>query len=84
MQNLKNNINYDNPEIYKGPVKTDIISKSHGNGYLNIKVFKILNPKKGGTSGDSDDERVGNNNNVNKNIKALLEDATRKTIEQTS
>lgn len=84
MQNLKNNINYENPEIYKGPVKTDIISKSHGNGYLHLKVFKILNPKKGGTSGDSDDERVGNSNNVNKNIKALIEDATRKTVEQNS
>jgi hypothetical protein len=48
MQNLRNNINYDNPEIFKGPVKTEIINRQHGNGYLHLKVFKILNPKKGG------------------------------------
>lgn len=34
MQNLKFNINYDNPEIFKGPVKCEIINKSHGNGHL--------------------------------------------------
>jgi hypothetical protein len=31
---LKNNINYDNPEVYRGPIKTEIINRSHGNGYL--------------------------------------------------
>jgi hypothetical protein len=41
-------INYENPEVLKGPVKTEIINKSHGNGYLHLKVFKILNPKKNG------------------------------------
>ena len=44
MQALKNNINYDNPEIYRGPVKTEIINKSHGNGYLQMKVFKVIQP----------------------------------------
>ena len=34
MQSLRNNINYDNPEIFRGPVKTEIINKQHGNGYL--------------------------------------------------
>ncbi len=34
LSTLKNNINYDNPEIYKGPVKTEIINRTHGNGYL--------------------------------------------------
>lgn len=58
MQNLKHNINYENPDIFKGAVKTEILNKQHGNGYLNMKVFKILNPKKnGGTTGDSDDDR---------------------------
>jgi hypothetical protein len=54
---LKNNINYDNPEIFKGPIKVEIINRSHGNGYLQMKVFKILNPKRTGTAGDSDNER---------------------------
>jgi len=49
LQTLKMNINYENPEIYKGPVKTEILNKSHGNGYLQMKVFKILNPKRGGS-----------------------------------
>ena len=58
MQSLKQNINYENPDIYKGAVKTEIINKTHGNGYLSMKVFKILNPKKnGGSTGDSDSER---------------------------
>ena len=56
MQTLKNSINYDNPEIFKGPLKVDIINKSHGNGYLQMKVFKILNPKRAGTNDDSDSE----------------------------
>ena len=34
MQMLKMNINYDNPEILKGPIKTDIMNKQHGNGIL--------------------------------------------------
>lgn len=57
MQTLKNNINYDNPEIYRGPIKAEIINRSHGNGYLHLKVFKMLNPKNKGTSGDSDSAR---------------------------
>lgn len=47
MQTLKTNINYDNPEIYRGPIKTEIINNSYGSGYLTLKVFKLLNPKKG-------------------------------------
>jgi len=27
MQNLRNSINYDNPEIFRGPVKTEIINR---------------------------------------------------------
>lgn len=49
MQTLKMNINYDNPEIFRGPIKTEILNKSHGNGYLQMKVFKILNPKRAGS-----------------------------------
>ena len=45
---MKNYINYESPEISKGPVKTEIINRSYGNGHLILKVFKILNPKKGG------------------------------------
>ena len=69
LQTLKNNINYDNPETHKGPIKTEIINKSHGNGYLQMKVFKILNPKKAGTNDDSDSERGNQAFQVNKNIK---------------
>jgi len=52
-------INYDNPEIFKGPVKTEIINKNHCKGVLHLKIFKILNPKKNGgqTSDDSDSIR---------------------------
>jgi hypothetical protein len=56
------NINYDNPEILRGPIKTDIINKTHGGGYLQMKVFKILNPKRAGTGDDSDSERDVQNN----------------------
>jgi hypothetical protein len=59
MQQLKNSINYDNPEIFRGPVKTEIINKSYGSGYLHMKVFKILNPKKGGGQGTSADTESG-------------------------
>jgi hypothetical protein len=48
MKTLRSYINYENPDIYRGPVKTEIINKSHGNGYLHLKVFKVLNPKKNG------------------------------------
>lgn len=34
LQILKQNINYDNPEIQKGPIKTEILNKSHGSGHL--------------------------------------------------
>ncbi len=34
LQTLKMNINYDNPEILRGPIKTEILNKTHGNGYL--------------------------------------------------
>lgn len=60
LKTLRSYINYENPDTFKGPVKTEIINKSHGNGYLHLKVFKILNPKKGGgqgTSADSDSAR---------------------------
>ncbi len=84
LQTLKHNINYDSPEIYRGPVKTEIINRSHGNGYLNLKVFKILNPKKGGTTGDSDSARGVSANMVNKNIKAMIDEVNRKLDEMTS
>ena len=57
MTTLKQNINYDNPEIFRGPIKTDILNMNHGNGILQMKVFKILNPKrKDGSAEDSDSE----------------------------
>jgi Icc-related predicted phosphoesterase len=62
-------------------VKTEIINKSHGNGYLQLKVFKILNPKKGpqGTSDDSESFRGGvNTNQGNKNVRALIEETQRR------
>lgn len=81
---LKNNINYDNPEIYRGPVKTEIINRSHGNGYLNLKVFKILNPKRAGTTGDSDSARGVVNAYANKNVRVMIDEATRRLDEITS
>jgi hypothetical protein len=57
MTSLKNNINYDNTEVFKGPVKCEIINKSHGGGHLQLKVFKILNPKRAGSNDESDSER---------------------------
>ena len=68
-------------------MKTEIINKIHGGGFLHLKVFKILNPKKGGgTDADSDSERDGNNNGamVNKNIKAMIEEAYRRIEEISS
>lgn len=59
MQTLKTHINYDNPEIYRGPIKTEIINNSYGSGYLTLKVFKLLNPKKKGALGISDDSDSG-------------------------
>lgn len=81
---MKNNINYDNPEIYKGPIKTEIINRSHGNGHLHLKVYKILNPKRAGTSGDSDSARGVVNNYANKNIKVMIDEAHKKIDEITS
>lgn len=84
MKTLRSYINYENPDIYRGPVKTEIINKSHGNGYLHLKVFKVLNPKKNGgqgTSADSDSTRGVPTNMGNKNIRALL-DETNKRIEE--
>jgi hypothetical protein len=88
MQQLRNSINYENPEIFRGPVKTEIINKSHGNGYLQMKVYKILNPKKGGgqgTSADSDSAR-GTPQGVlgNKNIRALIDETNKRIDEITS
>ena len=34
MTTLKQNINYDNPEIFRGPIKTEILNMNHGNGIL--------------------------------------------------
>jgi hypothetical protein len=82
LQTLKHNINYDSPEIYRGPVKTEIINKSHGSGYLQMKVYKILNPKKGGGSdGDSDSARGIAGVNINKNIKAMIDEVHRRSDE---
>lgn len=87
MKTLRSYINYDNPDIYKGPVKTEIINKSHGNGYLHLKVFKILNPKKSGgqgTSADSDSARGVPTNQGNKNVRALIDETNKKIEEMTS
>lgn len=46
-----------------------------------MKVFKILNPKKAGTAGDSDSERDFQTNFGNKNIKALVEECNKKVDE---
>lgn len=84
MQTLRSNINYDNPEIFRGPVKTEIINKSHGSGYLHLKVFKILNPKKGGgqgTSQDSDSVRGVATNQGNKNVRALIDETAKRVDE---
>lgn len=81
MQTMRNFINYDNPEVFRGAVKTEIINRSHGNGFLQLKVFKILNPKKGGgqgTSGDSDSARGVQTNQGNKNIRALLDETNKR------
>jgi hypothetical protein len=90
MQQLRNNINYDNPEIYRGPVKTEIINKSYGNGYMHMKVFKILNPKKGGGQGTSDGSdtarglQAGKQGNKNENVRALIDETNKKMDEMTS
>lgn len=84
MATLKNNINYDNPEVYRGPIKTEIINKSHGNGYLQLKVYKILNPKRAGTTGDSDSARGVVNAYANKNVRVMIEEANRKMEDLTS
>lgn len=65
-------------------MKTEIIDRSHGSGYLQMKVFKILNPKNKGTSADSDSARGLTANSVNKNIKALIEEAYKKIDEITA
>jgi hypothetical protein len=50
-----------------------------------MKVFKILNPKKGGgSSGDSDSARGIAGVNVNKNIKAMIDEINRRSDELTS
>mmetsp|Transcript_2158 Transcript_2158/g.2067 ORF Transcript_2158/g.2067 Transcript_2158/m.2067 type:complete len:191 (+) Transcript_2158:890-1462(+) len=81
MANLKQNINYDNPEIFRGPIKTEIMNKVHGDGILKMKVFKILNPKKLGSQDDSDSEAGNQQNNGNKNIRALIDETNRRIFE---
>ena len=78
LQTLKHNINYENPEIYRGPVKTEIMNNVHGGGHLHLKVFKILNPKRATDDTDSAHEGVPVGGSVNKNVKVLLEEARRK------
>ena len=84
MTTLKHNINYDNPEIYRGPIKTEIQNRSHGNGYLQLKVFKILNPKRAGTTGDSDSARGVVNQYANKNVRVMIDELNRRLSEITS
>jgi len=92
---IKYSINYENPEIFRGPIKTEIINKSYGNGHLSMKVFKILSPKKGGgggggqgSDGDSDSGALrggaaaGNSNN--KNVRALIDETNKKIEEMAS
>lgn len=83
LQILKNNINYANPDIYKGQVKTEIIHQSHGQGHLHLKIFKILNPSKLGTGADSESEHGNVNYQGDKNARALL-DETKKKLESIS
>lgn len=64
--------------MYRGPIKTEIINRSHGNGYLQLKVFKILNPKRAGTTGDSDSARGVVNAYANKNVRVMIDEALRK------
>ena len=59
LQMVKYSINYENPEIFKGPIKTDIINKSYANGHLQMKVFKIQSPKKSGGQGSEGDSESG-------------------------
>ena len=49
-----------------------------------MKIFKILNPKKTGTGGDSDSEAGNNQNAGDKNLKALLEETNKKIDELTA
>ena len=84
LQILKNNINYENPDIFKGSVKTEILNQSHGNGYLQLKVFKILNPKKIGTGADSDSENGNQNYQGDKNVMALINETKKKLAEMPS
>ena len=86
MKVLQSCINYAQPDIYKGPIKTEILNKSYAKGYLQLKVFKILNPRKGaqGTSDDSDSNRGGPQVNMgNKNVRAMI-DETSKRIDELS
>ncbi len=58
---MNQEINYDDPEVQKGPLKTTISNVLYGNtkvqdGHLRLKVFQIMNPKKTGTGADSDNE----------------------------
>ena len=43
-------------EEKKGPLELALaaINKTYGSGYLHMKIFKILNPKKNGGQGTSD------------------------------
>ena len=87
MKVLQSCINYAQPDIYKGPIKTEILNKSYAKGYLQLKVFKILNPRKGaqGTSDDSDSNRGGPQVNMgNKNVRAMIDETSKRIDELTS
>lgn len=49
-----------------------------------MKVYKILNPKRAGTTGDSDSARGIVNSYVNKNVRVMIDEANRKLDELTS
>jgi len=72
-------VNYENPEVFRGPIKTEVQEVSHSSGILKMRVFKILNNnKKGGdVSGDSESAGGGGGNSKvsgSKNIRALIDE----------
>jgi len=76
---LHQEINYDDPEIEKPQVKCEIANVTHGeestpNAFLRLKVFKIINPKKGGTGGDSDSDGGPRRSAGSKNIRAMVQE----------
>ncbi len=81
-QQLKHYINYKDPEVQLGPMKTEIFQRSHGNGILQMRVYKIFNPRKQDHGNDSDSERRDGKKDptANRNMRALLAELARARI----